>query len=544
MKFNETVGLSCDVLVVGGGGAGLRAAVEARLAGADVLLVSKSRVGHANNTYISKSLIAAAGWGDSPDGFQTHLEDTMVGGRLLNDRELVSEMVRRAKGEISFLEQCGVAFAKDKGRFQINAITGHRFPRHVKGEHTTGSDLVLPLKRYAEKIGVRFEDQVFITRLFSSGERIAGATGVSYTGRFLVISAGSVILATGGFGQVYLRTNNAAGITGDGQALALDLGLPLKDMEFVQFYPTATGRLGNRLILFEILVAGEGAVLKNRDGEDIVSKYGLNDPVKLTRDRLAQALTGEISANRGVDGGILMDLSGISPGRLEQLRPLLPSAWQASEKVLVVAPTTHFCMGGIVIDKTAETPLPGLFAVGEVTAGIHGANRLGGNALCEVFTMGGIAGKEAARRAAEPGGPAVSEEEIAHEKAFLQSRFREKGPDLKAFCRSLKETMWLNAGIVRHPEGLALAMEMIRDIEAKTTEAAVTGIPDLFRCLELQNMLCVSESVCRAALLRTESRGSHFRADCPDEDPGWLRNVLVKKEGTEIHLESVSIPAK
>ena len=275
MKFEEMVRLSCDVLVIGGGGAGLRAAIEAREAGADVLLVSKSRIGHATNTYISKSIIAATGLGDPQDGAQAHMEDTLEGGRLLNDPALVSLMVEEARHQIAFLERCGVVFAKDKGRFRVDHISGHRFARHVGGQHRTGSDLILPLKRRAQEMGVRLADQVFITRLFSSDDRIAAASGISHDGTFLEITAKTVILATGGFGQAYLRTNNAAGITGDGQALALALGLPLKDMEFVQFYPTATGRVGNRLILFEILVAGEGALLKNRHGEDIITKYGL-----------------------------------------------------------------------------------------------------------------------------------------------------------------------------------------------------------------------------------------------------------------------------
>ncbi len=541
MNFEETVRLSCDVLVIGGGGAGLRAAIEARLAGADVLMVSKGRVGYANNTFISKSLIAATGWGDPQDGARTHLEDTLEGGRFLNDPELVSLMVGEAKDQVSFLEQCGVAFAKNKGRFQIDYISGHRFPRHVGGLHRTGSDLMLPLKRYADKIGVRFVDQVFITRLFSSDNRMAGASGVSRDGEFLAISSKCVILATGGFGQIYLRTNNAAGITGDGQALALELGLPLKDMEFIQFYPTATGRLGNRLILFEILVAGEGAILKNRNGEDIVSKYGLTDPVQLTRDRLAQAVMGEILADRGLNGEIVMDMGPISSARLEQLRSLLPSTWHPQEKVLRVAPTTHFCMGGIVIDTNAETSLPGLFAAGEVTAGVHGANRLGGNALCEVFTLGGIAGKRAAQRAEELGTPAVPNRRIADEKALLESQFREEGSDLKALCRSLKETMWLKAGIIRDPEGLMQAIESLSDIKSKAAECALTHISDLIRCLELQNMLHVSKAVCQAALLRTESRGSHYRTDFPVEDGDWLSNILVRKGESGICLENVPI---
>ncbi|MCP4576219.1 MAG: FAD-binding protein [Deltaproteobacteria bacterium] len=540
MKFDGINRVSCDVLVIGGGGAGLRAAIEARQAGADVLLVSKAKVGYANNTYIAKAIIAASGWGDPHDGSRIHLEDTIKGGRFLNDPELVIAMVKEAKAEISFLEKCGVAFAKKEGCFETEHIAGHRFPRHVRGEHRTGSDLILPLKQYAEKMGVRFVHRVFITRLFASGDRIAAASGVSHDGRFLVFTTGSVILATGGFGQVYQHTNNAAGITGDGQALALHLGLPLKDMEFVQFYPTATGRFGNRLILSEILVMVEGARLKNSKGEDIVLKHGFKDPMQLTRDRLAQAIMRELLAGNDVDGGVIMDLSPIAEERLIPLASLLPSAWHADQKTLIVSPTTHFCMGGIMIDKNAETPLPGLFAAGETTAGVHGANRLGGNALCEVFTFGSIAGKKAAVKAKEMGPVNAPGEMIKHEKARLESRFSGNGVDTKVLGRSLKQIMWFKTGILRDSEGLSEALKTISDIRSEAVEARVAKISDLIRFLELENMLLLSETVCQAALLRTESRGSHYRTDCPEEDNAhWLKNIAAKKEAGGIRLETV-----
>jgi succinate dehydrogenase/fumarate reductase flavoprotein subunit len=542
MKFDEINRISCDVLIIGGGGAGLRAAIEARHAGADVLLVSKSRVGFANNTYIAKGTIAASGWSDSRDGTRVHMEDTIKGGRFLNDPELVSVMAAGAKEQISFLEKCGVRFAGNEGRFQIDYISGHSFPRHVSGENRKGSDLILPLKQYAEKIGVRFADRVFVTRLFSSGNRVAAASGVSHDGRFLVFTAGAVILATGGFGQVYLHTNNAAGITGDGQALALELGLSLKDMEFVQFYPTATGGLGNRLILFEILVLGEGAILRNRKGEDIVFKHGLKDPMKLTRDRLAQAITEELQADRGVDGGVIMDLNPIPEKRLAQLTSLLPPTWRAHQKTLSVSPTTHFCMGGIMIDRNAETPLPGLFAAGETTAGVHGANRLGGNALCEVFTFGEIAGKRAAARAEEMGSTEAPIEMIAQERVRLEFHFRGNGEDPKILCRALKKVMWRKAGILRDPDGLCEALKTISYIRSKAAEASIGKISDLIRCLELENMLLLSEVVCRSALLRTESRGSHYRSDFPEEDNAdWLKNVVAVKGKEGIRLETVPV---
>ncbi len=540
MKLNEADRIDCDVLVIGGGGAGLRAAIGARLAGARVLLVSKSRVGYANNTYIAKAVISAAGWGDVRDGGKVHLEDTVLGGRDLNDRKLVSLMTERARDEISFLEKCGVVFAKNEEGFIIGRIPGHRFPRQLQGEHRKGSDLTLPLRQYAEKSGVRFMEHLFVTRLFSVDDRVAGATGISLDGRFFAIRAGSVVLATGGFGQMYLHTNNAAGITGDGQALAFELGVPLKDMEFVQFYPTAAGRLGNRLILSEVLVMAEGAILRNRGGEDIARKHGFTDPMALTRDRLSQIIMEELMAGRDVQGGVIMDLGPISEKRLPLMAPLLPATWDPTQKTLVVSPTTHFCMGGIVIDENAETPLSGLFAAGEVTAGIHGANRLGGNALCEIFTFGGIAGERAAARATELGRSDPPEKSMNREKKRLESIFKGDGERPKDLYRSVKETMWLEAGILREPKGLNNALLTIGTLKEQAKEASVGKVSDLVRRLELDNLLMLAEAVTRAALLRTESRGSHYRTDYPSEDnENWLRNILVRKtDKSDILLSS------
>ncbi len=545
MKLNDAERIACDVLIIGGGGAGLRSAIEARHAGLDVLLVSKSRIGHATNTYIAKAVISASGWGDSRDGGDAHLKDTVRGGRFLNDRDLVSLMADAAKDEISFLEKCGVVFAKEKGNFLIEQIAGHSFPRQLRGQHRTGSDLILPLKRYAEKIGVRFLDRVFITRLFSADGRVVGASGVFHDGRFLVFGAGSVILATGGFGQMYLHTNNAAGITGDGLALALELGIPLKDMEFVQFYPTAAGRFGNRLILSEVLVMAEGAILRNRAGEDIVQKHGFQSAMELTRDRLSQIIMRELSAGEGMDGKIIMDLTPIAEERLPSLAPLLPSTLKSGRKTLLVAPTTHFCMGGIVIDNNAETSLAGLFAAGEAAAGIHGANRLGGNALCEIFAFGGIAGKSAAKRALNPVHLEPPHESIRQEKARLESLFEVNGERPKHLCRSLKEIMWLKAGILRDGGGLDEALAQIAELRSRRVTVSKGSTTDLIRCLELENMLRLAQVVCKSAKMRTESRGAHHRSDYPEEDNDrWLRNIVVRKRNGDLFLETCHVSTK
>ena len=403
----------CDVLVIGGGGSGLRAAIAAKQRGVDVVVVSKSRVGYGNNTFISKGTFAAAtGWRDSRDNPDVHLKDSIIGGRFINDRKILKLVTQEAVSQIEFLQRCGVRFYERGGGLGVVHTPGHSYPRHVRGRNRSGRDFIIPLRAYAERIGVRFMDRAFITRLIISRGRIAGATGIARDGVFSAFSASCIVLATGGFARTYLHNNNAAGITGDGHTLAFELGVPLRDMEFIQFYPTALGALGSRLFLYEAFVFQAGAVLRNAFGDDIIAKYGLNDPMAMTRDRLTRAIMQEILEGRGVTGGLIVDLSTVPEEELTALRQLLPSTGTQGENELIVSPTAHFCMGGISIDENAGTIVPGLFAAGEVCAGVHGANRLVGNALSEVFSMGGVAGERAAQKALESDQPDLPEKEV------------------------------------------------------------------------------------------------------------------------------------
>lgn len=542
MRLKESDQVTCDVLIVGGGGAGLRAAIEARERGADVLVVSKSRVGYVSNTYISKAAVSTTGWGDPEDDPQVHLKDTVVGGRYLNDQALVAVMAQGVGPQISFLERCGVHFSKVRGKIRVVQAAGHSFARHVHAEHRVGSELIHPLKDHAKRIGVRFRDRTFITRLFSSGGRIAGAAGVTEDGSFQVLAAKCVILATGGYGHIYLRTNNAPGITGDGQTLAFELGAPLKDMEFVQFYPTATGPLGRQILLYEVFVLVAGARLKNSRGEDILLKHGLTDPVSLTRDRLARTIMFEINEGRDVRGGVVMDLSSIGEGTRSKLHPLFPSQRSRGRKEFIVSPTTHFCMGGLVTNLHTETSLPGLFGAGEVCAGVHGANRLAGNALAEVFTLGRVAGRKAAETAKESGLAKLPQDEITRERARLENPCPGGKEDLKGLTRRLKEVMWNRAGIVRQQRGLEEALEHIEEIRALSQRCSIEKTSHLMRYLELQNMLLVSEMACKAALMRRESRGSHYRSEYPNEDnERWLKNIEIRKGGSGMKLQAVPV---
>ncbi|MFW6147578.1 MAG: FAD-binding protein [Thermodesulfobacteriota bacterium] len=540
MNFNI---LSCDILIIGGGGAGLRAAITARQKGADATLVSKSRPGYGNNTYISKgSFAAATGSWDSRDNPDIHVRDSIAGGRFINDRRLARLVAQEAGDQIEFLRKCGVTFSEKGGRIRIDHVPGHSYPRHVHTRDRSGKNLMVPLQSYAEKIGVRFVDRAFITKLFTTGGKIAGAAGITRDGTFLAVAAPAVVLATGGFAQTYLHNNNAAGMTGDGQALAYELGVPLKDMEFIQFYPTASGRLGNRLILYEALIFQAGARLKNASGEDIIAKHGLNDPMSMTRDRLTRAVMTEILEGRAVRGGMIVDLSGVSKERLAYLRHLLPAAGAHGNRELIVSPTAHFCMGGVNINENAETAVPGLFAAGEVCAGLHGANRLGGNALAEVFTLGGVAGENAVKMVRGLHQPYLPEKELLAEQVRIKSLFSAGREELRELGRGLKTVMWQNAGIIRDRKGLEEALEKISVIESRTENAGVQDYRQLITYLELRNLLLLSKMVCRAALLRTESRGAHYRSDYPSEDDeNWLKNIIIVKQNSTMNLEAVSV---
>lgn len=536
MLLKPRENLFCDVLVVGGGGAGLRSAVAARLGGADVLLAAKTHVGPCSNTFLSKAVIAAAGWGSPDDGARVHLEDTMRGGRFLNDPAMVARMAERAPDEIRFLRDCGVPFAMEADRFRLTHIAGHRHPRHVHAVSWQGGDLVRPLRRRAEAAGVRFAEQVFVTRLMAARDRVRGAAGITADGRFLAIQAAAVILATGGYARIYRNTNNAPGITGDGLALVVDLGLPLKDMEFVQFYPTAAGRRGSRLILYENMLSRPGVALRNARGENILHRHGIEDPVSVTRDRLARIIAREIRDAEPPVPAVYMDMTALSEAAAEPLSAILPPGWWKGEKVFRVAPTAHFCMGGIVTDPSGETPLAGLFAVGEAAAGMHGANRLGGNALAEIFAMGAVVGEAAALRARELGVAPAAGTAFEEERSRLEAQAFPQGMSAKQAVEDLQRLMWEKAGVIRCQPELEAALQ---HLEAPSPPVAVASPADLIRMLEYRNMRCVARMVCRAALERTESRGAHFRSDHPEEDnPAWLKNIVLRKSPAGLIVET------
>jgi succinate dehydrogenase/fumarate reductase flavoprotein subunit len=536
--------INTDVLIIGGGGAGLRAAIEAAEHGVDVLMISHSRLGYGSNTTISGGGFAAVttghdGLNDPHDSPEQHLEDTIVEGCFLCNQEMVSQVVHGAEDQAHALTRFGVKLADSKTSswIDLSVDPGHTYRRTIYGQNAFGTDFTFPLKDYAQQKGIRTLEGVLVFKLLLDEGRVVGVLGIDSQGRILAISAASTVLATGGLGQLYRRTDNTAGTTGDGYALAYEAGAVLADMEFVQFYPTGLGS-GSTTAYYENVVKAGGRLL-NRLGEDIASKHGLSGSTAMTRDRLSYALAEELAQGLGVDDTVTLDLSGIQSELLQKLKPVLPKAAIRGQLQYQVAPTVHFHMGGVTVNGKAETSVPGLYAAGEICAGVHGANRLGSNSLTELWVFGTIAGREAAltSKQASPQRPSDSTLSSRIEEALAIPALSPDGDDPRSLHQSLKDTMWHNAGIIRHGDGLAAALEQLQRMRGTSLAVNGEGRRGMIGVLKLRNMLTVAEMVCRAALCRTESRGAHRRREYPATDnANWLQNILVRKQDSSMSL--------
>jgi succinate dehydrogenase / fumarate reductase flavoprotein subunit len=543
-----------DVLVIGAGGAGLRAAIAAAEAGADVGVVCKSLLGKAHTVMAEGGMAASLANLDAEDSWQVHFADTMRGGQLINSWRMVELFAKEAPDRVFELERWGALFDRTKqGLIMQRAFGAHTYRRLCHVGDRTGLELIRTLQDKSVHSGPKVYMECTLTRLLKDGNRVSGAFGYwRDDGRFVVFRAKAVIIATGGWGRMYKVTSNSWEGTGDGICMAYDAGAELRDTEMVQFHPTGmVWPPGVRGILVTEGVRGEGGILKNSEGERFMLRY---DPVKKdlsSRDVVARSINREVLEGRGSEhGGAYLD---ISDQPAEFIKGKLPSMYEQfltladvdiTKGPMEVAPTVHYAMGGIHVEpETGASSLPGLYAAGEAAAGLHGANRLGGNSLTDLLVFGKRAGEAAAEFARGGGGPnGIDEAQIDEEKALLLKPF-ESGSGENPFLlhQELQAVMSDHVGITRDEETLQQGLDKVLALQQRAENLDVQGSrmfnPGWHMARDDIFMLTLAEAVIRAALLRRESRGAHFRTDYPEKDPelGKVNTVAVKIEsGAEI----------
>jgi succinate dehydrogenase / fumarate reductase flavoprotein subunit len=570
-----------DVLVIGAGGAGLRAAIEAAAAGAKVGVLSKSLLGKAHTVMAEGGVAASMANVDDRDNWRVHFSDTMRGGQYLNHPRMAEIHAREAPERVRELEAWGALFDRTPdGRILQRNFGGHRYPRLAHVGDRTGLEMIRTLQDHSIHLGIDFQMECTVNTLLKDGDRIAGAFGYDRErGRCRVWEAGAVILATGGIGRSFSITSNSWEYTGDGHALAYDAGADLIDMEFVQFHPTGmVWPPSVRGLLVTEGVRGEGGVLRNRDGrrfmfDDIPPLYkeqtadneeegwrycqgdknARRPPELLTRDHVARCIVREVKEGRGSPhGGVFLDISWIKEkiaDAPEHIKKKLPSMYHQFKQLadiditkepMEIGPTTHYMMGGVRVDPESQmSTVPGLFAAGECGAGLHGANRLGGNSLSDLLVFGKRAGEYAARFARE-GTKAGRIDDATVETAAKRllapfERHGEPGGEGPyQIQHELQGMMQDLVGIVRTEAEMERALEGIARLRERAARVAVAGNreynPGWHTALDLPNLLTVSEAVTRAAIERKESRGAQFRDDYPAKDAAYgTFNIVVRK---------------
>jgi succinate dehydrogenase / fumarate reductase, flavoprotein subunit len=548
-----------DVLIIGAGGAGLRAAIEALNQGASVGVVCKSLLGKAHTVMAEGGIAAAMGNVDASDDWRTHFRDTMRGGKFLNNWRMAQLHAQESPARVRELEQWGALFDRtESGDIMQRAFGGHTFKRLCHVGDRTGLELIRTLQDRGVHMGIDVYMECAITRLLKDGDRIAGAFGYfREQGRFVVFKAKSVVIATGGIGKAWKITSNSWEYTGDGMALAYEAGAELMDMEFVQFHPTGmVWPPGVQGILVTEAVRGEGGILRNKLGERFMEKY---DPKRMelsTRDVVARSIYTEVREGRGSEhGGAYLDISHKPadyvkrklPGMYHQFLELADV--DITKHPMEVGPTCHYMMGGIRVEaETAQATIPGLFAAGEAAAGLHGANRLGGNSLSDLLVFGRRAGLAAAEHAKKTPSPKMDSAQIAGaEREMLAPFERTSGEGPYEIHRELQDALQKLVGIFRTASDLKEALEEIEKFCERASRVRVEGSrmfnPGWHLARDLQSMLTVAEAVTRSAIARQESRGAHSRIDFPSLNAEWgKKNNIIAREKSGMELRERPVP--
>ncbi|MSR29159.1 MAG: fumarate reductase/succinate dehydrogenase flavoprotein subunit [Phycisphaerales bacterium] len=573
-----------DVIVIGAGGAGLRAAIEASAAGVTVGVICKSLLGKAHTVMAEGGMAAAMGNVDDRDTWEVHFADTMRGGQYLNNSTMAERHAKDAPARVRELEGWGAVFDRTKdGKILQRNFGGHRYPRLAHVGDRTGLELIRTLQDHGIHQGLEVFMEMTVVTLLKSGGRIAGVFGYDRDrGRLHVWKAKAVILATGGLGKAFRITSNSWEGTGDGQSLAYHAGADLLDMEFVQFHPTGmVWPPSVRGILVTEGVRGEGGVLRNSEGkrfmfDDVPEAYraqvatteeegwryvcgdknALRPPELLTRDHVARCINREVKAGRGSPhGGVYLDIAWIKekiPNASEHIKRKLPSMYHQFRQLagvditnerMEVGPTTHYAMGGVAVDgNTQESTVPGLFAAGEVAAGLHGANRLGGNSLSDLVVFGKLAGEHAAKFAQAHTAVEVDPAEVEAHTRAIEAPFERSGSEGPfAIQYALQDVMQDLVGIVRTKDEMEQALVRIGQLRERCARVSVCGHreynPGWHTALDVGCMLTISEAITRCALERRESRGAQFREDYPQKSAECATFNLIARKTADGSME-------
>ena len=535
--------VSCDILVIGGGGAGLRAAIEAHDSGADVLIISKSKKGDPHTVLATGGINGALATMDPNDNWMIHAADTLKEGCLIADYEKVMTLCKNAPKAILELVKWGARFHKEPdGRLAQRFFGAHTYRRTCFFGDQTGKEIIRVLMKQVKKRKLKFADNIFITRILKKNDQVAGALGIDFKKKGLVIfQSKCIILAGGGYSRVYsVSSSRDFENYGEGVALAYDAGAELADMEMVQFHPTGMVWPKKAIgILATEAIRGEGGMLFNAKNERFMTLY---DPKRMElgpRDEVARAIYNEIALGRGTKhGGVWLDVTHLPRERILKRLPKMYQQFKELAEVditkerMEVAPTAHYSMGGVKTDLEGRTAVKGLLAVGEVTSQVHGANRLGGNSLVETLVFGKIVGKAAAEFSKQ------IELETFEVKGAAEDLFLVK--DAVGIRMKIQKTMCENVDIIRDATKMIKALDRIRELEQVFDKSKIGGLKmdeNLKRTLELRAMLTVSEAIVRSALLRKESRGAHYRSDFQRmDDDNWKVSIICRNEEGEMKI--------
>jgi succinate dehydrogenase / fumarate reductase, flavoprotein subunit len=549
-----------DVLIIGAGGAGMRAAIAASETGASVGVVCKSLLGKAHTVMAEGGMAASLGNVDSADDWRMHFGDTMRGGQMINNWRMVEIFAKEAPDRVYELERWGALFDRtEKGTIMQRAFGAHSYRRLAHVGDRTGLELIRTLQDKCVHSGAEVYMECTVTRLIMDGERVCGAFGYwREDGRFVLFRAKAIIIATGGWGRMYKVTSNSWEGTGDGIAMAYEAGAELRDTEMVQFHPTGmVWPPGVRGLLVTEGVRGEGGILKNSEGERFMLRYDPKKKDLSSRDVVARAIYREVEEGRGSEhGGAYLDISQKSA---DFVRQKLPSMYEQFIKLadiditkepMEVAPTVHYAMGGIRVEaETGASTVPGLFAAGEAAAGLHGANRLGGNSLTDLVVFGKRTGEAAAAYANRLRSPlGIDERQIQCEKELMLRPFESGGRENPYLLhQELQDVMSTYVGIAREENVLQEGLQKVLNLQERSGEIDVQGSrmfnPGWHTARDDLFMLTLAEAVVRAAIERKESRGAHYRTDYPDKNEQLAKvNFVVCKTDSGMEIKPQQIP--